>query len=265
MERHIPLKTSVDVARIRQSCRIAERAIHFIGERIRPGVTPKELDRSVGRYLASQKANAALKGYRGFPGAVCVSVNNVAAHGVPGEGPMEAGDILTVDITVEKDGWHGDTAWTFVVGEADPDALRLVRASWQATLAGVMAVRSGAAIGDIGAAIARTAERHGCRVVQDYVGHGIGEALHEDPRIPHVGQKGTGLRIVPGMVFTVEPILTLGDGKVEVLEDGWTIITRDGSLSAQFEHTIAVFRDRQEILTLTAFDPRDHIDEPPML
>jgi methionyl aminopeptidase len=228
-----------------------------------PGVTTGELDRIVEKYLDSVDASSALKGYRGFPKVICTSVNNVAAHGIPDQYRLETGDILSVDLTIVKDGWHGDGAWTYVVSKTSADTERLLRGAWQASLAGVLAVTAGGAVGDLGYAISRTARKNGCSVVKDYVGHGIGEDLHEEPRIPNIGQKGQGQRIVPGMVFTVEPIVTLGKGKVKLLDDNWTVITSDGSLAAQFEHTVAVFKDRTEILTLAGFDVRDHLHEVP--
>jgi methionyl aminopeptidase len=263
MEKDIPLKTAIDVAHIRRSCRIVERTLHFIRGIIEPGISTIEIDREVEAYLASKGAKSALKGYRGYPKAVCTSVNNVAAHGIPSDYRLEPGDIISVDLTIIKDGWHGDAAWTYIISSADADTERLIRTAWQTNLAGIMAIHAGAKTGDIGHAISTTAIKHGCTVLQDYVGHGIGEDLHEEPRIPNVGTKGQGLTIVPGMVFTVEPIVTLGDEQVHVLDDGWTVVTADGSLAAQFEHTIAVFKDRIEILTASGFDVREHLDQPP--
>jgi methionyl aminopeptidase len=263
MERDIPLKTSIDVAHIRRSCRVVEKTFQYLKLQIKPGVTTGELEKSVERFLRERGAESALKGYKGFPKCICASVNNVAAHGIPDDNRLEPGDILTIDLTTLLGGWYGDGAWTFVVSKPSADTERLLRATWQANLAGVMAVRSGATVGDIGHAISITAKNHGCDVLQDYVGHGIGEKLHEEPRIPNVGHRGQGQRIVPGMVFTVEPILTLGEDKVKVMADGWTVVTSDNSLAAQFEHTVAVFKDRIEILTLSEYDVREHLDQAP--
>ena len=263
MEKDIPLKTSIDVARIRRSCRIVEDTLRFLKDFIAPGISTGEIDRETEGYLSSRGARSALKGYKGFPKSICASVNNVAAHGIPGDYRLEPGDLISVDLTIIKDGWHGDAAWTFSVSRAEPDTKRLISTAWQTNLAGIMAIRAGAKLGDIGHAISNMARKHGCVVLQDYVGHGIGEAIHEEPRIPNVGEKGQGMRIVPGMVFTVEPIITLGDEEVMVLDDGWTVVTTDGSYAAQFEHTVAVFKDRIEILTASGFDIRKHLDQPP--
>ncbi len=263
MEKDVPFKTSIDVARIRKSCRIVEKSFHFLSGFMRPGISTCEISHKVEEFICSQAALPVLKGYRGFPHAVCTSVNNVAAHGIPGDYRLEQGDIVTTDLTVALEGWHGDAAWTFVVGEPSADALRLLRAAWQATAAGIAAARAGETLGDVGHAISQAAGRLGCAVIQDYVGHGIGEQMHEEPRIPNFGIKGQGMRIVPGMVFTIEPIVTLGKQEVKILEDGWTVITADGSLSAQFEHTIAIFRDRIEVLSFAEAELAHHLDQPP--
>jgi methionyl aminopeptidase len=263
MDEGISLKTSVDVARIRRACRLAERCLRFLSGRVRPGVSTIQLDRLASEFLLQNGGEPALRGYRGFPGSICASVNNVAAHGVPTAAPLEEGDVLTLDITVSVDGWHGDAAWTFLVGGGGPDARRLLRAAWAASLAGVRAARAGARLGDVGEAVQEAARRHGCSVIEDYVGHGIGRAMHEDPMVPNFGQHDTGTRIVPGMVFTVEPMLNLGGQKTHVSSDGWTLVTSDGSLSAQFEHTVAVFRDYTEVLTFAQGNILDSQDLPP--
>ena len=198
-----------------------------------------------------------------FPGTICASVNNVAAHGIPTAAQLEEGDVLTLDITVSVNGWHGDAAWTFLVGGGGPDARRLLRAAWAANLAGIRAARAGGRLGDVGEAVQEAARRHGCSVIEDYVGHGIGRVMHEDPMVPNFGQHDTGTRIVPGMVFTVEPMLNLGSQATHVSSDGWTLVTTDGSLSAQFEHTVAVFRDYTEVLTFEHGDIFASLDFPP--
>ncbi len=269
MDREIILKTSVDVAHIRRACRIAERVIKALAPYVRPGFTTRELDRLAERFLRENGAASSLKGYRGFPACLCASVNNVAAHGVPTDAPLEEGDVVTLDITVHVDGWHGDAAWTFLAGgrsapRAGVDARRLLQGAWAASVAGVGSVAAGKTFGDVGAAIQEAARRHGCAVVEDYVGHGIGQGMHEDPQVPNFGQAGTGGRIVAGMVFTIEPMVTLGSPGLEVAPDGWTLATRDGSLAAQFEHTVAVFRDRVEVLTFSG-DLSAHLDFPPAL
>jgi methionyl aminopeptidase len=265
MDAEISFKTSVDVARIRRACRVAEKCLLHLAPCVRAGVTTAELDHLAARFLEENSAGSALRGYRGFPGTICTSVNNVAAHGIPTNRALERGDVLSLDITASVNGWHGDAAWTFLVGETGPDGRRVLRAAWQASLAGIRAAVAGSRLGDVGAAIQEAARRQGCSVIEDYVGHGIGRAMHEDPMIPNFGSPDTGLRIVPGMVFTIEPMLTLGSGDVHVSSDGWTLVTRDGSLSAQFEHTVAVFRDYTEVLTFSRGTPLDFPDLPPAL
>ena len=265
MDAQISLKTSVDVAHVRRACRMAERCLRYLAPCVQPGISTAALDRLAGRFLEENGALPALRGYRGFPGVICASVNNVAAHGIPSERLLEQGDVLTIDITVSLNGWHGDAAWTFLAGEGTPDGRRVVKAAWNACIAGVRAAATGGRVGDVGAAVAEEARRHGCSVIEDFVGHGIGRAMHEDPMIPNVGVADTGLRIVPGMVFTVEPMLTLGARDVRLLGDGWTLVTTDGSLSAQFEHTVAVFRDYTEVLTFSRGRLFDSPDLPPVM
>ncbi len=265
MDAEVSLKTSIDVARIRRACRVAEDCMRFLSGQIHPGATTEDLDRQAARFLNKHSAASALRGYRGFPGCICTSVNNVAAHGIPSNRTVEEGDLISLDITVNLDGWFGDTAWSFIVGKGGPDSRRLLRAAWRATLAGIRAARAGNRIGDIGAAIQKTARAFGCSVIEDYVGHGIGRAMHEDPLVLNFGAADTGMRIVPGMVFTVEPMLNLGGREVHVTEDGWTLVTSDGSLSAQFEHTVAVFRDYTEVLTYSRGDIFESGDFPPSL
>lgn len=263
MDAEISFKTSVDVARIRRACRAAEKCLRNLAPCVRAGITTAELDLLAAGFLRESGAEPALKGYRGFPGTICASVNNVAAHGIPSNRRLENGDLLSLDITTRVNGWHGDAAWTFLVGEAVPDERRLLRAAWQANLAGIKAAVAGGRMGDVGHAIQETARRHGCSVIEDYVGHGIGRAMHEDPMVLNFGAADTGMRIVPGMVFTVEPMLNLGGRDVHVSTDGWTLVTTDGSLSAQFEHTVAVFRDYTEVLTYSRGDVFSSMDFPP--
>lgn len=202
--------------------------------------------------LRAGGGTAAMKGYRGYPAAICASVNNVAAHGIPGSYELRRGDIVSVDISARIEGWHGDGAWTYVVGEASPDSRRLLKAAWQATMEGIRAARAGSRLGDVGAAIHSAAQRYGCSILDKFVGHGIGVDLHEEPMVLNFGRRGTGPPIVPGMVITIEPIVCLGRPEAHVLGDGWSIVTDDSSPCAQFEHTIAVFSDRTEVLTFSA-------------
>jgi methionyl aminopeptidase len=264
-EMYIPLKTSVDVARIRRSCRIVEKVLRYLSSYIKKGIKTKELDAIAEQFIVKNGAVPALKGYNGFPSAICTSVNNVAAHGMPSDYILMDGDIITIDTTIAVDGWYGDGAWTYIVGEERVETKRLIKAAWQANLAGIMAINTRGYIGDIGFSINAVAEKYGCSIIQEYVGHGIGQTMHEDPRIPNVGKRGTGMRITAGMVFTIEPILNLGKPDVTIREDGWSIVTSDNCLSAQFEHTVAVFKDRIEILTLSAGNIKENIDYPPIL
>lgn len=260
---NIPLKTSIDVARIRRSCRVVEDTLAFLADIVREGVTTANIDRSAEEFILQRGGRPALKGYRGFPSSICISVNNTAAHGIPDQNQLEDGDIVSVDTTIEVNGWYGDGAWTYIVGKGSADAQRLLRAAWQSNLAGIMNAQAGGKLGDIGEAISSTANRFGCSVIQDYVGHGIGRNLHEDPLVPNFGEKGQGEKIAAGMVFTVEPIVCLGEKDVRVLDDGWTVVTADGSLSAQFENTVAVFSNRLEVLTFSSSQMTDFLDEPP--
>ena len=260
---NIRLKTALEVHRIRRSSRIIETLFQELREVIKPGITPKKIDTFCEQFFRTHHVTSAQKGYRGYPASVCVSPNHIAAHGIPNEIPLERGDIFTVDVTIYLDGWHSDAAWTFSVGPPNPKALYLIKCAWKASMAGVFAARAGNRLGDVGAAIQRTALRFGCSVLEDFAGHGIGEAFHEDPVVANTGSKGVGQPIVPGMVFTIEPILCLGAPKVKTLEDGWTVVTCDGSLTAQYEHTIAIFGDRTEVLTLSSFKPEEHLDGPP--
>ncbi|MCL1818301.1 MAG: type I methionyl aminopeptidase [Spirochaetaceae bacterium] len=249
--RNIHLKTAVEMQRIRRPSRILEELFRDLGAKVVPGATTKKLNAYCERFIRARKAEPALKGYRGFPAAICASPGSVAAHGIPTDAPLRAGDLITIDITIGVDGWHSDGAWTYIVGGAtDEEKTHLVQAAWKATLAGIMAAKAGGRIGDIGAAVERTAKRFGCSVLEDFAGHGIGRMLHEDPIVVNTGTRGVGQPIVPGMVFTVEPILCLGQPKVSTREDGWTVVTEDGRPTAQFEHTIAIFSDRTEIMTL---------------
>ena len=206
-----------------------------------------------------------MKGYRDFPGNSCTSVNHVAAHGIPGDYRLVAGDLVTIDLTVEYDRWHGDCAWTFSVDQVDADDRRLIRAAWNTTMEAIKATKAGIRMGDIGSVISQTAKRYGCSVLDSFVGHGIGRDMHEEPMVLNSGEQGVGVPIVPGMVFTIEPIVCLGDADVQTMEDGWTVVTADASRCAQFEHTIAVFSDRTEILTNPSSEDILDLDFPPFI
>lgn len=244
------LKTSIDVQRIKMSCQAVANTLVSLGKLIRTGMLTEEVEYICKKSLHSQGADSALVGFGGFPGAACTSINNVAAHGVPGDVKLQEGDILTVDLIAVIDGWHGDGAWTYPIGTISPDAKRIINAAKKATEQGIAAAQAGNRITDIGKAIERTAKAYGCSVLKQLVGHGIGREIHEEPRIYNVGSFNEKDYILPGMVFTVEPILTLGTEYFTTHSDGWSLITSDGSLSAQFEHTVAIRRDRTIILTI---------------
>lgn len=250
MEKVIPLKTRLEVGYIRRASALVENTLREIRKMIAPGMTTLAINRYCEEQITDGDAGKALKGYRGYPAGICASVNHVAAHGLPTDTPLTDGDMVTIDITVELAGWYGDGSWTYLVGRGTPDQRRLLKAAWLASMAGIKAARAGNRMGDVGHAISSMALKYGCRVMDNFVGHGIGRDIHEEPMVFPVGEKGVGQPIVPGMVFTIEPILTLGCGKTKTLEDGWSIVTTDGSPCAQFEHTVAVFSQKTEVLTL---------------
>ncbi len=247
----VKLKTSIEVTRIAASCRIIESIFKELEQFIVSGISTIEISDFCNKSMNKKQANSSAFGYKGFPSTICTSVNTVAVHGLPGKCILKDGDIITVDIVLNINGWHGDGAYTYLIGSVKNDILRLYKAAKEATFSGIKAARAGRRIGDIGYAISTTAERWGCSVVEELAGHGIGLNVHEDPVILPVGESDTGLPIVPGMVFTIEPVLTLGSGKITTLDDGWSIVTADGKYTAQFEHTIAIFGKRTEVLTNT--------------
>lgn len=252
VEKSVPLKTSIEVSRIRRTCRLIESLFLDLKGSLKPGITTQQLDALCLEMLQAGGGVPAMKGYKGYPAGICTSVNNVAAHGLPGDYELCRGDIVSVDISAQIQGWHGDAAWTYVIGEPTLDMRRLLKAAWQSTMAGIEAARAGLRLGDVGAAIHGAAERYGCSVLDKFVGHGIGVELHEEPMVLNFGTPGTGRPIVPGMVLTVEPIVCLGRPESHLLGDGWSIVTDDNSLSAQFEHTVAIFSEKTEILTFSA-------------
>ncbi len=249
MERAVPLKTSIEVTHIRKAGRIVSEILTRLTSYIEPDRSTKEIADQVEALLSGYEARSSIHGYCGFPAVVCTSVNHVAVHGIPDENKLKRGDIITVDLTVNLNGWHADAAWSYLVGKGSPGSRRLIRASWEATLAGIAAAKAGGRFGDIGQAVERVAKRYGCSVLDRFVGHGIGRDMHEEPMVLHTGTEGTGTPIVPGMVFTVEPILSLGRPEVFELPDGWSMVTSDHSRCAQFEHTLAIFGNRTEVLT----------------
>jgi methionyl aminopeptidase len=247
---YVPLKTRLETERLRLAAEAIERVLADLATVIRPGVTTGDLAQVARLAFARHGLEGVLEGYEGFPAPMCTSVNNIAAHGVPGAQELAEGDLITVDVSAHRAGAMADAAWTYGVGRIGAEQRRLLRAAWRSTLAGAAAARAGGRLGDVGAAIVREARRAGCSVVREFTGHGIGEELHESPVVPHVSEKGSGEPIVPGMVLNIEPVLTLGDGGVVRLDDGFSYVTSDGTLAAQFEVTVAVRSDRTDVLTL---------------
>ncbi len=251
----VPIHGPDDFAAMRRAGRLAAETLDFITPHVRPGVSTGELDRRIDAFIRDHGALPATLGYRGFPKSCCISVNHVVNHGIPSDDKiLREGDILNIDVTVILDGWYGDTSRMFYVG--DPARVpvkgrRLVEVTFEALWAGIRAVRPGATLGDVGHAIQSLAERHRFSVVREFVGHGVGRAFHQPPEVRHFGRPGRGLVLEPGMIFTIEPMINAGRAAVKVLKDGWTTVTRDRSLSAQFEHTVGVTEDGVEVFTLS--------------
>jgi len=245
----IRLKKAADIQGIQRAGCLALDTLDLVEAEIRPGMVTDEINRLVHDFTVKNKAVPAPLNYRGFPKSVCVSVNEVIGHGIPGENVLENGDIVNVDVTPILGGYYADANKTFFVGEPGPDARKIVRVAGECLRAGIAMVKPGNRLGDIGWAIQRTAERQGCSVVREFVGHGVGFGFHEPPQILHYGKKGEGLKLVPGMVFTIEPMINLGKRFLHILADEWTAVTDDGSLSAQFEQTLLVTETGVESLT----------------
>ncbi|AJD48833.1 methionine aminopeptidase [Isoalcanivorax pacificus W11-5] len=247
----VTLKTPEDIEKMREAGRLAGEVLDMIGQHVRPGVTTEELDRICHDYMVNtQQVIPACLGYRGFPKSVCTSVNHVICHGIPNDKKvLKKGDIINIDVTVIKDGWHGDTSKMFFVGEPSVLAQRLVDVTRECMMKGIEMVRPGVRLGDIGHAIQQHAESHRFSVVREYCGHGIGKVFHEEPQVLHYGKPGTGMVLEEGMVFTIEPMINAGKPHTKLLPDGWTVVTKDHKLSAQWEHTLAVTRDGFDVLT----------------
>lgn len=239
-----------EVVAMRRAGQAAAATLAHVAARLRPGISTADIDRWVREDTARRGGTPSQLGYHGFPAAVCTSRNHVVCHGIPRpDDVLEPGDILNVDVTTNLDGHHGDTSATFFIGEPGPDARHVVDVARRCRDAGVAQVRDGARLGDIGAAIEELARREGCSVVREVGGHGIGRVMHAPPHVHHFGRRGTGLRLRAGMAFTIEPMVNLGGAAIVTLDDGWTIVTADGSLSAQFEHTVVVTKNGCEVLT----------------
>ena len=255
------IKTAEDIEKMRVAGRLAGEILDFIAPYVKPGITTGEIDRVCHAYQTDHQRttpaplNYAPPGYKPFPKSICTSVNHQVCHGVPGDRVLKPGDILNIDVTPIKDGYHGDTSRMFYVGTPSIQARRLCEVTHECLWRGIRAVRPEGFLGDIGAVIQQHAEAHGYSVVREFCGHGIGHNFHEEPQVLHYGQAGTGLRLHPGMVFTIEPMINAGKAAIRELADGWTIVTKDHSLSAQWEHTVAVTEQGVEVLTLSPGAP----------
>jgi methionyl aminopeptidase len=257
----VTIKTGAEIEGMRVAGRLGSEVLDYITPFVKPGVTTGELDRLCHDYMVNVQGtipaplNYAPSGHKPYPKSICSSVNNQVCHGVPGDKVLKNGDIVNLDITVIKDGWHGDTSRMFVAGETTPQARRLIQITYEAMWIGIHQVKPGARLGDIGHAIQRFAEHSGYSVVREFCGHGIGRVFHEDPQVLHYGKPGTGLLLEAGMTFTIEPMINAGKRDIRQMPDGWTIVTKDRSLSAQWEHTVLVTDTGFEVMTLSAGSP----------
>jgi methionyl aminopeptidase len=257
----VTIKTREEIEKMRVAGRLAAEVLDFITPFVKSGATTEELDALCHDYMVNVQRtvpaplNYAPPGYQPYPKSICTSVNHVVCHGVPGSKKLKAGDVVNIDVTVIKDGFHGDTSRMFYVGEPSIQARRLSEITYECMWHGIQAVRPGAYLGDIGHVIQSHAEGHGFSVVREFCGHGIGSKFHEEPQVLHYGRAGTGLKLQPGMIFTVEPMINAGKPGIRQLGDGWTVVTKDHSLSAQWEHTVLVTDGGFEVLTLSTGAP----------
>jgi len=250
---NVTIKSPEEQDKMRVAGRLAADVLDMIGEHVRPGVTTDELDQLCHQYITEiQEAVPAPLNYRGFPKSICTSVNHVVCHGIPGERKLKSGDALNIDVTIIKDGFHGDTSRMFFVGKPAIKAERLAQVAYESMWLGIEQLAPGKRLGDIGEAIQKNVEKNRFSVVREYCGHGIGRVFHEDPQVLHYGKSGTGMELQSGMTLTVEPMVNAGKRHVRLLPDGWTVVTRDHGLSAQWEHTILVTESGYEVLTLGA-------------
>ena len=257
----VNLKNQDEIDHMRVAGRLAAEVLDFITPHVKPGITTEELDHLCHDYMVNEQGtvpaplNYTPPGYTPYPKSICTSVNHVICHGVPGSKKLKHGDIINIDITVIKDGFHGDTSRMFCVGQPSIQARRLVDLTYECMWYGIRAIRPGHTLGDIGYAIQNHAEQHGCSVVREFCGHGIGRNFHEEPQVLHYGRPGMGMRLEAGMIFTVEPMINAGKADIRQMADGWTIVTKDHSLSAQWEHTVLVTDSGYEVLTVSTGTP----------
>lgn len=247
----VVLKTARELASMRAAGRISSGALRLAGEAVEPGVSTLEIDRIVRSYIEKQGATPSFLGYGGFPASACISVNNVVIHGIPDKKTvLKQGDIVSIDVGAYFEGYHGDNAWTFPCGDVSPEAQALMDATRESLFEGIKQAKAGNRLGDIGSAVQRYVEARSYSVVRDYVGHGVGAKLHEEPSVPNYGTPGHGVRLLPGMTIAIEPMVNAGTHRVRTLDDKWTTVTADGKLSAHFEHTVAITADGPVIMTL---------------
>lgn len=260
----VTIKSLEEIEKMRIAGRLAADVLQMIRPHVKAGVTTGELDRICHDFIVNeQQAVPAPLNYRGFPKSICTSINHQICHGIPGDKKLKNGDILNIDVTVIKDGYHGDTSRMFCIGEPSVQAGRLIRVCYDAMRTGIEMVRPGVQLGDIGHAIQTFVESNNYSVVREYCGHGIGREFHEDPQVLHYGRPGTGLELRPGMIFTIEPMVNAGKRHTKMLPDNWTVVTKDHSLSAQWEHTVLVTEDGFEVLTLHPCESLDTMPEYP--
>ena len=262
----VTIKNEDDIRKMRVAGKLAAEVLDFITPHVQPGVTTEEIDQLCHDYMVNEQdtvpapLNYAPPGHAPYPKSICTSINNQICHGIPGDRVLKKGDVVNIDITVIKEGYHGDTSRMFYVGEPSIQAKRLCEITYQSMWKGIREVRPGAKLGDIGFSIQQFAESHGFSIVREFCGHGIGKVFHEEPQVLHYGKKGTGLELKEGMTFTIEPMVNAGEKDIRMMPDGWTVVTKDRSLSAQWEHTILVTKDGYEVLTLSEHTPPPFLD-----
>ncbi len=246
----IHVKNEKEIEAIREACRVVKATFDFVEKKLHAGMTTKELDTLIERFIRSEGANPSCLGYGGFPASACISVNEVVVHGIPDERVIQNGDIVSVDLVADKNGYHGDACRTYCIGEVDPEWRKLVQRTEECFFKGIEGLRAGTPLYDIGYRVQKHAESFGYGVIRSYTGHGIGREMHEDPSVPNYGKLGTGIRLKAGTVLCIEPMIALGDWRVRVLDDEWTAVTVDGKPAAHYENTVVVREDGVEILTL---------------
>jgi len=262
----VTIKNEDDIRKMRVAGKLAAEVLDFITPHVQPGVTTEEIDRLCHDYMVNVQdtvpapLNYAPPGHAPYPKSICTSINNQICHGIPSDRVLKKGDVVNIDITVIKDGYHGDTSRMFYLGEPSILAKRLCEITYQSMWKGIREVRPGARLGDIGFSIQQFAESHGFSIVREFCGHGIGKVFHEEPQVLHYGKKGTGLELKEGMTFTIEPMVNAGKKDIRMMPDGWTVVTKDRSLSAQWEHTILVTKDGYEVLTVSEHTPPPFLD-----